>query len=97
MEPHPRTSSGAHRLRLLNQPTQVELRLRGGRPAELRDQKRGRWRAVESVEEVWRVEDGWWRGKSLLRTYFRLLLTDGHVVTVYQEGAGSDWWMQRYS
>lgn len=44
------------------------------------------------------MEDGWWREQGLLvRTYFRLLLTDGHVVTVYQDGAGPRWCLQRYS
>ncbi len=98
MEPDPRTPSGAHRLRLLNEPAPVEVRLQGGRPAALRDHRRGRWRAVERVEEVWRLEDGWWRERGLLlRTYFRLLLADGDLVTVYQEGNGPHWWLQRYS
>jgi hypothetical protein len=97
MEPDPRTPSGAHRLRLLNEPAPVELRLEEGRPAALRDHRRGRWRVVERVEEVWRLEDGWWRERGLLRTYFRLLLADGDLVTVYQEGNGPRWWLQRYS
>ena len=98
MEPDSRTPSGAHRLRLLNQPAPVELRLSEGRPAALRDPRRGGWRPVERVEEVWRLEDGWWRERGLLvRTYFRLLLAGGDLVTVYQEGNGPNWWLQRYS
>ncbi|MGH7911222.1 MAG: hypothetical protein ACREOV_05835 [Candidatus Dormibacteraceae bacterium] len=58
--------------------------------------ERGRWRMIERVEEVWRVEDGWWRDRAVARTYFRLLLADGHVATVYRDGASPSWWMQRY-
>jgi hypothetical protein len=94
MESNPRTPPGAHRLRLLNEPARVELRLRDGLPAAVRE--RERWRAVERVEEVWRVEDGWWRERGVARTYFRLLFIDGHVATVYRDGASSDWWLQRY-
>jgi hypothetical protein len=48
------------------------------------------------VEEVWRVEDGWWRPRPVRRTYFRLALEDGLVVTVYLDQVDGRWWSQKY-
>jgi hypothetical protein len=46
---------------------------------------------VARVEEVWRVDDGWWRPHPVQRTYFRLALDDGRPLTLYRDqAAGSD-------
>jgi hypothetical protein len=78
----------------LNEPVAIELTVTDGQPREMR--LRGRWRQVDHVLEVWRVEDGWWREHTVARTYFRLLLSDGHVVTVYRDDLGCRWWTQLY-
>jgi hypothetical protein len=94
MEPHPRTQAGPGRLRPLNPPEPVELRADRGVPVAVL--RRSRWRRVAQVEEVWRVDDGWWRAVPTARTYFRLALEDGHLVTLYREDAEGRWWTQRY-
>ncbi|HEV7680264.1 MAG TPA: hypothetical protein VGQ42_17020 [Candidatus Dormibacteraeota bacterium] len=76
---------------------------RSGAPAAV--ELRGAWRTVARVEEVWRVDDGWWRPHPVQRTYFRLALDDGRALTLYREQAdagagartgGGAWWQQRY-
>jgi hypothetical protein len=42
------------------------------------------------------VEDGWWRPRPVHRTYFRLALEDGQLLTVYLDHADGRWWQQRY-
>ena len=54
------------------------------------------WRRVDSVAEVWRVDDGWWRSSRVRRTYFRLALQGGDVVTLYRDDDQGTWWWQRY-
>ena len=93
MEPDTGAKAGTHRLRSLNAPLPTELRLMGGEPKAVLH--RGAWRRVLRVEEVWRVQDGWWRPPEVRRTYFRLSLEQGPVLTVYQDGEGR-WWAQRY-
>lgn len=93
MEPDPRTKAGAHRLRPLNQPQPVRLQAAGGLPRAVA--LRGRWLEVARVEEVWRVEEGWWRPQPLRRTYFRLALADGRLLTVYRDHLEGGWWTQR--
>lgn len=57
---------------------------------------KGRHRAVEGVQEVWRVDEGWWRSRPVSRLYYRLVLDDGRQVTVYRDIHEGSWWMQRY-
>jgi hypothetical protein len=66
----------------------------GGMPQAV--QFRGSWRSVARTEEVWRVDDGWWRPDHVARTYFRLDLGDGLVLTVYRDDEEGTWWIQRY-
>jgi hypothetical protein len=98
MEPHPRTAAGAHRLRPLNQAQPVRLQADPANGAPTAVELRGRWHTVARVEEVWRLDDGWWRPHPVQRTYFRLALDDGRPLTLYRDQAEGEggWWLQRY-
>jgi hypothetical protein len=85
----------SNRLRALNQPVAAGVRVgEGGIPSEVL--LRGIWRRCSRVEEVWRVEDGWWRPRPVRRTYFRLALEDGLPATLYLDHIDGRWWTQRY-
>jgi hypothetical protein len=56
----------------------------------------GRRLAVESIVETWRIDDEWWREKSVLRRYWRVALEDGRVVDVYQALVSGRWYRQAY-
>jgi hypothetical protein len=56
----------------------------------------GRRIAVESIVESWRIDDEWWREKSISRLYRRVLLEDGRVVDVYEDLVSGKWWRQAY-
>ena len=94
MESNPGTKVGPHRLRPLNTPVPVRLRVDAGVPREVL--QRAGWRRVDLVEEVWRVDDGWWRPSPVARTYFRLALESGHVITLYRNDLEGTWWAQSY-
>jgi hypothetical protein len=54
---------------------------------------------VTRVEEVWRISEEWWRGDPLARTYYRVLLADGRLDTLFhddQPGATGGWYQQSY-
>ena len=55
----------------------------------------GRRLAVSQVQDVWRIDDEWWR-EEVSRLYYRLLLEDGQVVTVYRDLLEDKWWRQSY-
>ena len=94
MESGPRAKVGAHRLRPLNAPVPVQLRVDAGVPRAVL--QRAGWRRVDRVEQVWRVDDGWWRPSPVARTYFRLGLESGHVITLYRDDIEGTWWAQSY-
>jgi hypothetical protein len=54
-------------------------------------------RAVESVQETWRIDDEWWRANHIARVYWRVLLEDGRTVDVYHDLARNRWYKQAYT
>ncbi len=52
--------------------------------------------AVETVLETWRIDDEWWRERTVSRLYFSLLLEDERTVTVYRDLIGNRWQCQNY-
>jgi hypothetical protein len=81
-------------IRRLNQPEQTAVEVRDGLPGAVRF--RGSWRPVARVEDAWRIDDGWWRASPVARTYFRLDVGNGLVLTVYRDDEKGTWWTQRY-
>jgi len=60
-----------------------------GRPLALVE---GRARlAVTAVLDRWRIDDEWWRERPVSRMYYRLLLVDGRMVTVYRDLVDGRW------
>jgi aspartyl/asparaginyl beta-hydroxylase (cupin superfamily) len=50
---------------------------------------------VVQVQDVWRIDDEWWR-EEVSRLYYRLLLEDGRRVTIYNDLISLDWHQQEY-
>jgi hypothetical protein len=53
------------------------------------------WRRVERVQDVWRIDEGWWRD-TLSRRYFALALDGGALRVVFQDLVTREWHAQRY-
>ena len=78
------------RLRTINTPRRVEVELGvAGLPVMVER------RAVESVGEIWRIDDEWWREHPIARMYYALILDDGTLLTVYHDLASDTWFEQR--
>jgi len=91
----PRASSRARAVRPLNAPVEVRVRADGsGRPAAVWLSRA--WQGVASVEDVWKVDDEWWRGQEqrIERVYFEVLLEGGRRVTVFHDVVRGAWWRQ---
>lgn len=56
---------------------------------------RGRWLAVESVADRWRIDDEWWREQPVSRTYYECVVDQGLKVTVFQDIRSGRWYEQR--
>jgi hypothetical protein len=49
---------------------------------------------VTAVQEVWRIDDEWWR-EPISRRYYRLLLEQGSLCTIYHDLLHDSWYEQR--
>ncbi len=56
----------------------------------------GRRLVVEAILERWRIDDEWWRDRSISRLYYRLLLEDGRTVDMYHALRTGRWFRQAY-
>ena len=56
---------------------------------------RNRQQRVARIRNVWRIDDEWWR-REIARRYFELELSDGSVITVFQDLVSKNWSRQRY-
>jgi len=55
----------------------------------------GRRCPVAAVPDTWRIDDEWWRAP-IGRHYYRLVLDDGSLRTVYEDLVNGGWWEQAY-
>jgi len=87
--------ANARRLKSLNRPRRVQVEAdETGEPLAVH--LSGRRLAIESIVESWRIDDEWWRDKTIARLYRRVVLEDGRVVDVYQALASGRWYRQAY-
>lgn len=86
----------ADQLRPLNAPRPIRVLARNGVPTVLiavaPPHRRER---VARVQDVWRVDDEWWRCP-VSRCYYRLVLEQGSVRTVYHDLIADAWYEQAY-
>lgn len=52
---------------------------------------------VEQVDDVWRIAEAWWREAPQARTYYRVLLAGGRMLTLYRDDATGTWHEQPYT
>lgn len=91
-----RAASGPGALRPLNAPQQVRVATdASGKPVAVF--QRGKRLQVQSVADVWRIEDEWWRGQPVARTYFTVVLEDGRRLTLFRDEVADQWYTQRYA
>ena len=84
-------------LRSLNEPRPIRVAVDpGGRPVcvwTAADPTRPR--AVRAVQDRWRLDDEWWRERTIARLYHSLLLEDGSLLVVYHDLLADAWYAQR--
>ena len=55
---------------------------------------RGRWHAVATIANRWRVRSAWWSADAW-REYFKLTTADGLLCTVYHDLQSDSWFWAR--
>jgi hypothetical protein len=55
---------------------------------------KGRWCRVVSIDEVWSIDEEWWREKPIVRMYYRVILEDDRPITVFRDMLDGVWYRQ---
>ncbi len=87
------TPARAPHLRSLNQPRALRVVIDHGVPVVLIEGVRQL--AVVEIQDIWTIEDEWWR-QPINRRYFCLLLDGGIIRTVFHDRTTDTWYAQGY-
>jgi len=88
------TRNGADRLRALNVQQRVEVTLdERGVPVVVK-REAGSGRRIESIGEMWRIDDEWWR-TPIVRRYVEVILEGGGRVVLFEDLSTGEWWIQK--
>jgi hypothetical protein len=49
---------------------------------------------VLSIDEVWNIDEEWWREKQIVRMYYQVNLEDGRQMTVFRDMLDGTWYRQ---
>jgi hypothetical protein len=71
----------------------LEVRVDEGVPVAVLEH--GQWRPVRLTRAPWRIEQYWWREDGEInRTYYRVILEDGSILTIFVNDRTGDWFCQ---
>jgi hypothetical protein len=87
------TSTRPDQLRPLNPPRPITVEERNGMPVALISSNR-RYR-VDRIQNVWCIDDEWWR-EPITRRYFQIVLDTGALRTIYHDLVQDSWYEQGY-
>ena len=88
------TPARSRSIRALNDPELVKVREgEAGQPLSVRLGKS--WRLVARTDDVWRIDDEWWRERPVSRLYYRVTLEDGVSLGLFNDLVSGEWSRQR--
>jgi hypothetical protein len=93
---HTRTPARPHRLRPLGEPRPVAVEADGERRPVAVTLRAGERLRVAEVQDVWRIDDEWWRERPVSRMYYAVLLEDGRTLIAYRNLVNDRWFKQAY-
>ncbi len=83
-----------NKLQPLNTPQMVEVELDSeDLPRAIRNHPAAEEVAVETVIEIWQVDDEWWR-QPISRRYVEVVLKGGKHLVLYEDLVTGDWYKQ---
>ena len=84
-----------HRIRRLRRPRALEVEASADDvPQRLR--LGNAWQKVNLARQPWRIDQHWWRAELVIRLYYRVVLKDGAMLTIYRDLVSGDWFRQEY-
>ncbi len=50
---------------------------------------------METVRDIWRIDDEWWREQPIHRLYYETILNEGSVAILFQDLTNGQWYEQK--
>ena len=66
-----------------------------GRPSKAPATRRGRTFRVTSIDDLWQVDDEWWRERPISRRYYQVTTEDNRQFTIFRDQTNGAWYQQR--
>ena len=51
--------------------------------------------AVTSINDIWQVDDEWWRERPISRRYYQITTQDDRRLTIYRDQLNAQWYWQK--
>jgi hypothetical protein len=84
---------GSHPIRPVNPPIPMKVR-ENARKSPVAVHINGRWRSVVSIDEVWSIDEEWWRERPIVRMYYQVTLENDTQITVFRDMLDGSWYRQ---
>ena len=68
---------------------------RSRRPAEATGSPAAASLAVTAINDLWQVDDEWWRERPISRRYYQITIQDDRRLTIFRDQLNGDWYWQR--
>ena len=69
---------------------------RSSRPVRSRRlAQEGRSLAVTAINDLWQVDDEWWRERPISRRYYQITTQDERRLTIFRDQLNAQWYWQK--
>jgi hypothetical protein len=68
---------------------------RSRRPAQATGSPAAASLAVTAINDLWQVDDEWWRERPISRRYYQITIQDDRRLTIFRDQLNGDWYWQR--
>ncbi len=93
MVQNPRETASSSPIRSLNLPAFIQVEEDSGqRPLAI--SLRRRRLEVVSIDDLWEIDEEWWRENPIIRRYYQVTTEDGRPMTIFRDLASGEWYRQ---
>ena len=94
MVQNPRETSGPGPLRPLNLPAPIAVEV-DAHQIPVAITLHGRRLKVASIDDLWEIDEEWWREQPIARRYYQVTTEDGRRITIFRDLVEGGWYRQR--
>ncbi len=93
MVQNPRETASSSPIRSLNQPVPIQVE-EDAYQRPLAISLRRRRLEVAAIDDLWEIDEEWWRENPIVRRYYQVTTEDGRPMTVFRDLASGEWYRQ---